>query len=304
MPVELSAIICTYNRADYLRKAITSLIEQTLDTDRFEIIVVDNNSKDDTKQVATEEFAHVPNLRYLFEPVPGLSRARNTGWQNAEGRFIAFLDDDAVAAPEWAATFLEVFTTWEPTPGCAGGKAAPIWEVPQPDWLSDRLLPILSVYDWSPEPKVLSEDEWIAGCNIAYPRDVLAEFGGFREDLGRVGKKLLSGEEIYLRKQIDGAGYVTVYHPQITIGHHVSPSRLQKDWFRRHAYGNGQTAAIMERLTNPDLNRNRLLLTVRKIGWMIPRAGLMLLTPDPGKRFRREYQLREVAGYVAALWGR
>lgn len=302
MSIELSAIICTYNRADYLRKSLKSLTQQTLPVERFEIIVVDNNSNDDTRKVTLEEYAAVPNLRYLFEPVPGLSRARNTGWQNAAGRFIAFLDDDAVAAPQWAETFLEVFTTWEPMPGCAGGKAEPIWEVPQPNWLSDRLLPILSVYDWSPQPIVLSQRQWIAGCNIAYPRAVLEQCGGFREDLGRVGKKLLSGEEIYLRKQIDAAGYVTVYHPDIKIGHHVSPTRLQKDWFRRHAFGTGQTAVIMDRLTKPDQMGNRLLVSLRKVGWIIPRAVIMLLTPDPAKRFRREYQLREVAGYVAALW--
>ena len=127
MSIELSAIICTYNRADYLRKSLASLAEQTLSTDRFEIIVVDNNSNDDTKAVVQEEYAYVPNLRYIFEPVPGLSKARNTGWQNANGKYIAFLDDDAVATLRWAEIYMEVFQNWEPTPGCSGGKAEPIW---------------------------------------------------------------------------------------------------------------------------------------------------------------------------------
>ena len=99
MNIKISAIICTFNREQYLHKAIQSLVEQTLEGELYEIIVVDNCSTDRTKQVVTEKFAHISNLRYLYELILGISQARNTGWQNARGEYIAYLDDNAIASP-------------------------------------------------------------------------------------------------------------------------------------------------------------------------------------------------------------
>jgi glucosyl-dolichyl phosphate glucuronosyltransferase len=301
MNVELTALICTRNRAAYVRKSIASLADQTLPRDQYEIIVVDNGSEDETRAVV-QEFAHVPNLRYVYEPVPGLSKARNTGWQNACGEFVAYLDDDAVACREWAEKYLEVFKTFRPMPGSVGGKCEPIWEAPQPDWLSDRMLTSLSVYDWSDEPLILNEEQWVSGCNIGYPVNVLRRIGGFREDLGRIGKKLLSGEETYVRRQLDALGLTSVYHPEIVVGHHVSPMRLNKTWFRRHAYGTGQSQALMLTIDHPLPTRRRAGLGLKKMAWVLPRLPLMVASASPADRFRRQYQVLESIGYVTALW--
>ena len=96
MNVQISAVVCTHNRAAYLRKALQSLVDQTMAQELYEIIVVDNASTDGTKQVVSE-YSGASNLRCLYEPVIGLSRARNTGWGNARGEYVAYLDDDAVA---------------------------------------------------------------------------------------------------------------------------------------------------------------------------------------------------------------
>ncbi|MEE8471432.1 MAG: glycosyltransferase family A protein [Dehalococcoidia bacterium] len=98
MSIRVSAIICTHNRSDYLRQAIQSLADQTLPTEQYEVIVVDNGSTDNTRAVV-EGFDHIANLRYVYEPILGLSQARNTGWQNARGEYIAFMDDDAIGYP-------------------------------------------------------------------------------------------------------------------------------------------------------------------------------------------------------------
>ena len=198
MSVQISALVCTRNRSAYLRKAIQSLVHQTLPFEQYEIVVVDNASDDNTPAVIAE-FADVPNLVYIYEPVLGLSRARNAALKHARGEYVAFLDDDAVACSNWLEKYLEVFATFKPTPGSVGGKCDPIWEAPQPDWLGDKMLSSLSVYDWSNEPIVLNKSQWVAGCNVAYPARVLREIGGFREDLGRVGKRLLAGEETYVQ---------------------------------------------------------------------------------------------------------
>ncbi|MBM3134679.1 MAG: glycosyltransferase family 2 protein [Chloroflexi bacterium] len=302
MSVRISAVVCTHNRAAYLRKALQSLVDQTLPQELYEIIVVDNGSQDNTKQVVGEFYA-MPNLRYLYEPVIGLSRARNTGWRNARGEYVAYLDDDAVACPWWLAKFLNVLETFEPSPGSVGGKCEPIWEAPKPDWLSDNMLYDLSLLHWSDVPIILDERQHLAGCNIAYPRKLLQAVGGFREDLGRQGNNLRTNEENHLRQQLVSLGHCSVYHPEILVGHHVSPSKLTKKWFREKAYWQGLSDCCV---LNPD---GRLPLAIRarlalaRISWALPRLLLMLVASNSAKRFKRQCQVIESMGYVAGLLG-
>jgi glycosyltransferase involved in cell wall biosynthesis len=301
MTIRISALICTRNRADYLRRAIQSLIDQTLPNDQYEIIVVDNGSEDATQQVIGE-FSGAPQFRSLYEPVPGLSRARNTAWQNARAPYVCYLDDDAVAHPDWLEKYLEVFQNFQPMPSAVGGKCEPIWEAPQPVWLADQMLTSLSVYDWSDAPIILNSDQWISGCNIGFPVSVLRELGGFREDLGRKGTKLLSGEETFLRRELDARGYLSVYHPEIIVGHHISPRRLTKQWFRRHAYGTGQSAAIMARVGRSFPIGERVQLSMKRVLWTMPRMPLAVLSTRPSDRFRRLSQVFETMGYLKGLW--
>lgn len=301
MTPRVSAVICTHNRASYLRKSIASLATQSVDPSEYEIVVVDNASTDSTREVV-EQFSDLPNLRYLYEPVPGLSQARNTGWKNARGEYVAYLDDDAVASPDWVAGYLRSFQTFEPVPGSVGGKCEPIWEAPKPDWLSDRMLGPLSVFHWSDMPAVLSKDQWLSGCNIAYPKRALETLGGFGADLGRTGTRLLGNEENYVRRKLDARGLPSVYDPGIVVGHHVSPQRLSKDWFRRVSYGQGASDAIMLKLDTRPSRWSRAYLTLRKAMWALPRLALMLVEPSEAGRFRRECQVRQAAGYVTELW--
>jgi glycosyltransferase involved in cell wall biosynthesis len=245
MAIKISAIICTYNRASYLRKAIQSLSEQTLNLESYEIIAIDNRSTDETKQIVTEEFACVPNLRYFYEPIQGLSQARNTGWQNASGEYIAYLDDDAIACPQWLEKILEAFETVRPQPGAVGGKIEPIWEAPRPSWLSDRTARGLTILDWSETPIFLEKSQWLAGANVAYPKHLLQATNGFNTNLGRKGQKLLSCEENLLHEYLKNNGYQLYYHPAIAVRHHIPSSRLVKDWHLKRQYWNGISLSII-----------------------------------------------------------
>ena len=238
MSVKISAVICTHNRAEYLRKALNSLVEQTLPEALYEIIVVDNASKDNTKKVI-DEFSKVANLRYVKEPKLGLSYARNTGWRSAKGEYVAYLDDDAIASPGWLEKILEVFETIKPQPGCVGGKIEPMWEAPRPSWLSDAQLGDLAIVDWSDKPVILNEKQWLAGANMSLPKKILGEINGFQVDFGRTGNKLFTGEDILLQRQLMGKGYHCFYHPDVLVRHHIPPSRLTKSWFMKRAYWQG-----------------------------------------------------------------
>ncbi len=278
MNVLISAIICTHNRAGYLTKAIQSLIDQCTPKENYEIIIVDNCSTDATKEAVMQFFGKA-NVRYLYEPTLGVTSARNTGWRNAQGKYIAYLDDDAIACPVWLDKILEVFKTVKPRPGCVGGKAVPIWEGTRPVWLSDWLLHGLAIIDWSDTPHVLTNIsvEWLVSANIAFPREILENVGGFNTRLCRQGNNLLSNGEVFLEKQIIQQGYTCFYHPEIMISHHIFKSRLCQAWFKRRYYWQGISDAVMQILQESPSTLQRLRLAVSK-------AKILLQSPEKLKR--------------------
>lgn len=115
----ITVIICTHNREQFLGSCLKSLYQQTLPQEEYEVLVVDNASTDRTKAVCEEYLPH-ENFCYIFEAIPGLSQARNTGWQHGQGRYIAFIDDDATAVPDWLEKILVSFQESELEPDWVG----------------------------------------------------------------------------------------------------------------------------------------------------------------------------------------
>lgn len=272
--IRISAIICTHNRAQYLRKAITSLIQQELPKEYYEILIVDNASSDNTKEVV-QEFSNSTNVRYLYEEKVGLAQARNTGWRAANGEYVAYLDDDAIASPAWLRKIIETFVSVRPEPGCVGGKVEPVWEAPRPIWLSDSKLGDLAILDWSDKPVILNEKQWLAGANMSFPKKLLESMNGFQADLGRSGNKLFTGEDILLERQLMNRGYHCFYHPEILVQHHIAASRLTKDWFMKRAYWQGvadvsiriyeESPPVLRRLFKGIITLLKMLLSPREI---------------------------------------
>jgi glycosyltransferase involved in cell wall biosynthesis len=283
--IKISAIVTTRNRVEYLKKALKGLTEQTLQQDRFEILVVDNASTDDTRKTVLDMLPVLSNLQYIYEPVLGLTHARNTGWKAARGRYIAFLDDDAIPFPQWLEKIVESFETVMPSPGCVGGKIHPIWESPRPSWLNDNLARCLTILDWSDTPFFIEQPKYVAGANIAFPRDLIEQVKGFKPDLGRVGKKLLSNEEILLSRQIEKMGFKTYYHPDIAVYHHIPASRISKLWFMRRHYWQGVSDAVtMRHLASPSfISRLRMAAAKAKALFFSPKALASIFsdTNDP-----------------------
>jgi glycosyltransferase involved in cell wall biosynthesis len=244
MPVLISAIICTHNRASYLRKSLLSLCHQTLDPARFEIVVVDNASTDGSAALVRDEFSLRPNVRYVFEPELGLSVARNTGARESQGAYLAYLDDDAVADSRWLESALEAFAVPRLKIGILGGPILPIWEAPRPDWLPDSLLASLTILDPKLPAGVIDDVQPLFGANLLLSRSAFDAVGGFNVNLGRKGSSLLSNEELALRADIVAAGFVAYFDPKVVVLHHVPSERLQKMWFYRRAYWQGRSNAV------------------------------------------------------------
>jgi len=268
----VSVVVCTHNRAARLPHALRSVVEQEARPSLFEVIVVDNGSTDETAEVV-RGFAGAGNVRYVFEPALGLCHARNTGWRAARGRYVAYLDDDAVACPGWLAAIVDAFAR-TPDAGVVGGRVEPIWEGRRPEWLADEIVVSLTVVDWSPTPKRIPDltVEWLVGANMAVPRELLAEVGGFHPALDRVGTHMLSSGDVFLQKQIMQRGRALVYEPAMAARHLVPAARLEQRWFRRRYYWQGISDAVMWLI-------ERSPSASRRVGWAAARAWRLLRAP-------------------------
>jgi glycosyltransferase involved in cell wall biosynthesis len=307
MSIVISAVICTHNRARYLEKAIQSLVDQHIPRDRYEIIIVDNCSTDATRGVV-EKFANRGDIRYVYEPTLGLSHARNTGWRSARGKYVAYLDDDAMATPKWLETILDTFETVRPMPGCVGGKVDPIWEGPRPVWVSDEIVTCLTVIDWSDKPHFIDDirRQWLVGANIAFPVKVLHQVDGCAAGLDRAGRRLLSSGDIFLEKQIIKAGYRCFYNPEILARHAVERSRLEKVWFRRRYLWQGFSDAAMPILEERPSAAGRIKAALPLVLRLAksPRRLLTLLLPTDDPRVFTEKCFTWIAlGHIAGLLG-
>ena len=243
---DLTVVICTHNRARYLPACVQSLLDQTLPRAQYEILVVDNASTDETASLCREWEAR-GDIRYVFEPVAGLSQARNTGCHAARGRFVGYLDDDGKATPGWCAAALEAFESVTPQPGWVGGPIDLDWQSAPPEWLDAELQECLGRLDGGPVARWLAPNERLGGGNSFYPRALLEEVGGFDTRLGRKNNLLLSGEETQLQRRLEAAGHRLYYTPGMRMLHAVPPERLAPSFFQRRYYWGGITDELIRR---------------------------------------------------------
>ncbi len=243
----ITGVICTHNRERFLERCIESLCKQTLDQNQYEILVVDNGSTDKTKEIC-EKYSSQKNFRYIFEPVLGLSNARNTGWNNACGDYVGYLDDDAVAADTWFEKALWCFQNIQPIPEWVGGPIDLEWEIPAPEWITEEYWTTLGWLDWGDKERFLTgADERLGGGNSFYLKSVLKKMKGFDTRLGRKKKLLLSGEETQFQHRLKSIGGNLFYHPGILIDHFVAKERIEPAFFYRRYYWGGITDYIMSK---------------------------------------------------------
>lgn len=231
----IAAVICTYNRYDLLPKAIASLARQMLPTDEFQILVVDNSPDHAHSERVSQDFRAIKNLQWIVERTPGLSNARNVGTHASQAPIVAFMDDDAIAAPTWLQSLMGAFNQFGDEAQAAGGRVDPLWDVQRPSWLHDELLGYVSVVNWGGGARFAAPKEWVAGTNIAFRRQSLIDAGGFSVHLGRnkSGHALLSNDEIETIARIAARGGRLVYVPDAVVEHLVPKDRLTQPWFRR-----------------------------------------------------------------------
>jgi len=245
--LKISVIVCTHNRCELLRESFRSLLAQDYCAQDYELIVVDNNSTDGTRDVF-EEFAIKRNglhVRYVMEEKIGLSHARNRGIAEAQGDIMAFIDDDARAEKSWLSQLVKVYSE-EKDAGCVGGRVILDWYAEKPFWWQPELDEVFNGINYSDKRIVLSHPRYPYGTNISYKADILEKVGLFGTDLGRIGSKLLAGEETELCLRIEKAGYKIFYEPSAVVYHRVEPDKLTKSYIRKRAIWHGRSQALIE----------------------------------------------------------
>ncbi len=294
----VSVVICTQNRAKLLVEALDSLEGSPPPRVPYEIVVVDNGSVDATAAVIKARASD--RLTYVHEATPGLSRARNVGWHVARGRHVAYLDDDATAAPGWVDAIAAGFAH-DPGAGAIGGPVRPVWQAPRPHWLADEIAHALTILDWGPTAHRLDPGRaWLVGANIAFSRDALAQTGGFDLRLGRQGDLLLSNEETFLLRQMDRLGHGVLYWPAMEVHHPVPAARLDPRWLLQRHFWQGLSDARVRDIEAGPENIDRRALALEAAAALPPLQALEVFK-DQATRFTHRCRAARNAGLVAGL---
>jgi glucosyl-dolichyl phosphate glucuronosyltransferase len=281
---KISVVICTFNRHQMLLDAITSIELQDLPDPEYELIIVDNSDDLQARDRFREGLEITCAHRYIEEPRPGLSRARNIGIHAAQAEFVAFMDDDAKASAGWLRHILNAFSSHEAA-GVVGGPVRPIWAARRPSWLTPQLESYLTIIDRGDEARVLGGEEWLSGTNIAFRTRAVTQAGLFPENLGRIGRLLLSNEELFVSKRVRDLGYTVVYEPKIEMHHRVHAERVSQSWLRRRVFWQVLSDLLVDDQLQPDNAEGDVRRVLGFLMKLAPRhrgaMGLFLDTDDP-----------------------
>jgi glycosyltransferase involved in cell wall biosynthesis len=304
----VSVIICTYNRASMLRRVLNDVSELAVPTGhKVEVVVIDNNSSDATPELLTGIKACGPfRLRWIRETKQGLSHARNRGIFEACGDWIVFTDDDVRLDQQWLAAMMAGVESVRAD--AAGGRVDPIWPDRLPKWVATDgpyVQPGVGLsYHLGDAPCLLGDGDALPfGCNMAFRKAVLEGDGPFQTDLGRVGSRLLSGEDTEMFERLQRAGRRIAYVPAAVVRHPVEARRLTLRylalWRFWSAYGEGRLRR------EPGIERSMAGVPLYRLRNIATQSGLAI-----GHSFRRDFPAATFSfgkvcaglGFVCGAW--
>jgi glycosyltransferase involved in cell wall biosynthesis len=302
--MDLTVCICTRDRPGYVSDCLDGLRRQTVADDLFTVIVVDSDSAPAAAaELAELAAAHAARLIRLDEP--GVSLARNTGAWAARTPFIAYIDDDAIPAPDWVETILNAIIQPGRPPALIGGRILPQWEAPLPPWWPASLRGVLSIieHEGSGEYRTPAVPATLEpyGANIVVHVLSLLAAGGFGGSAGRFGHSLLSDEEVQLAWMLQDAGYSVRYDSRIVVYHQIQSRRLEPEWLLARLYWQGVSTVLTRRLLQRpesvwrELPRRLAVAFLLAPACLLPSHSTLLLAA----RWRAVYAM----GFIKAAFG-
>lgn len=306
--MNITVILCTHNRCGSLAKALESVAASALPSSvEWEVLVVDNNSPDQTRDVVEDYCRRFPGrFRYLCEPQQGKSHALNAGIREARGEILAFIDDDVVVESAW----LQNLTAPLQEGGWAGagGRILPAQIFSPPRWLAldgpySLGGALYAHFDLGDKPRELDRAPF--GTNMAFRKRLFEKYGGFRTDLGPGPSREIPrfNEDTEFGRRLMKAGERLRYEPTAVVYHMVQPSRVRKDYFLTWWFDYGRSG-IREGGKRPDiwgiprpylsLLKAGALLAARTLGWV--------LICNPQRRFHSKCLVWMTAGWAVEIY--
>ena len=305
--VDLSVVIATYNRGSQLRQVLDALLQQDARGVSYEVLVVDNNSRDNTAAVveAVRVSDQSGRIRYFFEARQGVSYARNTGIAHARAPIIAIIDDDVVPVRDWAYSVKQAMDQY-PEADCIGGRVLPVWTRPRPSWLDAAHWGPIALQDW-PEPRWVNRENatnCLITANLTFRRELFHDVGLFSPAFPR-------NQDRELEMRFWRAGKQGLYLPTMDVMVDIPEERMTK---RYHRQWRVTTGSYHAKLRFPDLvdghgrlhdhEEGRRLLGVplfmyrqclgHLIGW-----GKAIVSNNANRRFYHESRLWYCASFFS-----
>ena len=238
--VTLSIVICTYNRADLAANCLASVRQAMAGRGDVDVIVVDNNSSDQTKEVIQAAIGDQAQARYVFEPAQGLSHARNRGAAEAAGDYVGYIDDECIVDKAWLDAALHVIGTHRPA--LFGGPYGAWYRGEKPAWYKDHYA---STDRHVREARALHPNEFVSGGNLFVERKWIDALGGFDPDYGMTGTKVNYGEEtdFQIRLRAHDPNALIYFDPRVFLRHLVRPEKLDLSHIARLKFAAGRTSS-------------------------------------------------------------
>ena len=301
-PIQLDVIVPTYNRKLLLRKTLESFRTARVPPGLVPaIVVVDNNSTDDTAAMVEELRTDFPlSLRYLRETEQGSSQSRNAGITASQSDLIGFIDDDEEIDPNWFEVIAREFT--DPAVEFIGGPYLANWVSPAPDWLPPGYHAVIGAIPAKQRSPIDPDfGANLMGGNAVFRRQVFDRVGLYSTRLGRSGKGLLCEEDADMQRRLEAAHVFGMHVPDLTIRHYIAPERLTRSYHRRWVYWRGASQGVLDR-ERPDrsiqyifgIPRYRFGQAVR--GLLV--APVLRLRGKKGKAFRSELAAWDLIGFI------
>lgn len=304
---DVSVVISTYNRAAILPHALESLRQQGPPGLRYEIVVVDNNSTDSTREVVQSLIARgYRNLSYRFEPRQGVAYGRNTGILTSKAPIIAFTDDDVTVSPDWVATLKRLLDE-HPEVDCVGGRVLPRWTRTLPSWLGREHWAPLALLDYGDTSFYVTASKRLVliTANAAFRTAVLKRIGMFSPHVQSY-KREVATEDHELLLRLWRAGGQGLYAPTLVVTSDIASERFSKRYHRRWHRRHGRFSAVMH---DEGMEGTQFGHWLGVPAWIYREAlegGARclgsLLRRDLDRAFLYETKVRFALGFMGARW--
>lgn len=237
--MDLSVVVCTFNRCELLNGVLDTLVRQETESVDYEVIVVDNNSTDRTPEVV-EAYRQLGrySIRRVEETVQGLGAARDRGLREASGNIILYIDDDCFAATDWVQQMARAHTEWPEVP-MIGGTVTLRWEQGWPWWVENPDWTLLGHYEPGTLP-VLNPCPLPFGANLSFKKAVLAEIGGFRTDYGPKAGLPVGAEDLECALRLQRAGFPVLFYPGAKVEHRLFRDEVTLGYLVRFCFARGR----------------------------------------------------------------